>query len=570
MNESSEEVFEVDLQWGLRILLRDGVELSATLYAPRKPPARGPAIFTLTPYVAQTYHDVGMSFAAHSLYFLTVDVRGRGNSGGEFQPFVNEGRDGHDIVEWIARQPWCNGQVAMWGGSYAGFDQWMTATEFPPHLATIAPVASPYLGVDFPMRNNVSFPYLIQWLTLVWGRTSQDRLFWDDGRFWSEGFRRWFELGVPFRQLDAFFGQASEIFQSWMAHPTPDLYWDRQNPTVEQYARLTLPILTITGSYDDDQPGALTHYREHLAHSPPEGRSRHYLVIGPWDHAGTRQPQAEFIGLKVGPEGLLDLLALHRAWYAWTLSDGSKPAFLKKNVAYYVMGAERWRYADTLEAITGSTLTWYLNSFSNPIDVFHSGLLSTQLATTGAPDQYIYDPADTRHAELNSLVHPESAVDQRLIHALSGSHLIYHSSRFESDCEISGFFKLHAWLSIDRPDTDFRVVMYEIDSGGGSVLLTTDLMRARYREDLRQAKLVSTIEPKLYLFERFTFISRLVRKGSRLRLVIGPINSIYFQKNYNSGAVIADESMPNAQLVTVKLYHDAQHPSALYVPLGAP
>src|SRR5262249_19921415 len=63
-------------------------------------------------------------FAAHGYVFALVDVRGRGNSGGSFEPFANDARDGYNIVEWLAQQTWCNGKVAMWGGSYAGFDQW--------------------------------------------------------------------------------------------------------------------------------------------------------------------------------------------------------------------------------------------------------------------------------------------------------------------------------------------------------------------------------------------------------------------------------------------------------------
>jgi len=121
-----------------------------------------------------------------------VDVRGRGNSGGTFLPFENEGRDAHDAVEWLAAQPWSNGKVAMWGGSYAGFDQWAALQQFP---------------------------------------------------------------------------------------------------------------------------------------------QRHYLVMGPWDHAGTRTPSREVGGLGFGPASLLDLNALHKAWYDWTLKDGPRPEFLEKRIA---------------------------------------------------------------------------------------------------------------------------------------------------------------------------------------------------------------------------------------------
>src|SRR5262249_3322266 len=157
---------------------------------------------------------------------------------------------------------------------------------------------------------------LMQWLTLVWGRTSQEKLFSNQEAFWGQRFRQWFESGRPFKALDQMLGNPSEHFQEWLAHPMPHAYWDVYNPTVEQYGKLELPILTITGSYDDDQRGTLAHYRAHLKHGTPAARARHYLVIGPWDHAGTRTPQRRFCGLEVGPESLIDQGRLHLGWYA--------------------------------------------------------------------------------------------------------------------------------------------------------------------------------------------------------------------------------------------------------------
>jgi len=170
----------------------------------------------------------------------------------------------------------------MWGGSYAGYDQWATAQEFPRHLATIVPVSSVGPGVDFPVRNNTFPPYDIQWLSLTSGRTKQDSIFRDDA-FWVGLFRRWIESGASYRKLDSFVGNPSPIFQEWVNHPDLDAYWDAYNPTTEQYVKLDLPILTITGMYDDAQPGALDHYRRHMAQASPAARARHFLVIGPWD-----------------------------------------------------------------------------------------------------------------------------------------------------------------------------------------------------------------------------------------------------------------------------------------------
>ncbi len=555
---------QVQLRWNVRIPLRDGVELSAIAYVPREQQQPSPCVFTLTPYVAQTFHDRGVYFAAHGYPFLSIDVRGRGNSEGAFQPMIQEARDGYDIVEWLARQPYCNGKVAMWGGSYSGYNQWATAKEFPPHLATIVPAAAPFAGVDFPSRNNIFTPYDVQWLTYTSGRTAQERVF-GDGSFWAAQHRRWFESGLSLRGFDTWMGNPSPIFQEWLNHPHPDAYWDRYNPTAAEYAKLRLPVLTITGSYDANQYGALTHYREHLKNTSAEGRAAHYLVIGPWDHSGTRTPKAEFGGLSFGPASLLDLPQLHLDWYAWTMGQGPKPSFLKKNVAYYVMGAETWRYADTLDAVTAERRPYYLASDGRASDVFSGGELGA--GSRGGPDRYVYDPRDTGTAELESVSAPEFT-DQRLVNARGGKQLVYHTAPFSEATEISGFFKLSAWIAIDQPDTDFAVNVYEVTADGSSILLSSDMMRARYRESFRRPTLIHTREPLRYDFERFSFVSRQVRTGSRLRLVISPLDSIYWEKNYNSGGEVAAETRADARPVTVTLYHDRAHPSALYVPIG--
>ena len=557
----------VNFKFSVMIPMRDGVRLHASLYTPRNQNAPAPCIVTLTPYITSTYHDRGLYFAAHGLSFVVVDSRGRGDSEGRFEPFIQESKDGYDVVEWVAKQPFCNGKVAMSGGSYTGYDQWATAKEFPPHLATIVPAASPYAGVDFPMRGANFYPFLVQWLTLVDGRAMQDALS-GDMSFWSTRFREWLESGEPFNTLDARIGNPSATFQQWISHPTIDAYWDRYNPTAEAYARLSIPILTITGSYDDDQPGALTHYREYMKNASAAGRSRHYLIIGPWDHAGTHAPKAQVGGLTFGPASLVDLLKLHVDWYAWTMRDGPKPAILQKQVAYYVMQADQWRYADSLDEVTAESRPLFLASSGDATDVVSSGSMQPQ-PSDGKPDRYVYDPRDVSTAALESTLDPSLLTDQSLIVARRGKQLVYHSAPFENDTEVSGFFRFSAWLAIDQPDTDFAVSVYEILPNGTSIKLTDDRQRARYRESPRMPKLITTRKPLRYEFGQFTFISRLITRGSRLRLVIGPINSIYAQKNYNSGGDVSAESARDARTVTVTLFHDPAHPSALYVPIGS-
>jgi putative CocE/NonD family hydrolase len=562
----------MQLEWGVRIPLRDGVCLNATMYHPEPPRQPGPCIVTLTPYVADRYHPRGVFFATHGFPFLVVDVRGRGNSEGEFSPYLQEARDGYDVVEWLAARDYCDGQVAMWGGSYSGYNQWVTAKEFPPHLVTIVPAAAAYMGVDFPMRNNIFYPYLMQWITFTSGRTAQESLF-ADAALWSEIYLQWFRSGRRFRDLDAIVGNPSPVFQQWCSHPEPDAFWDAYNPSDEEYARLRLPILTITGSYDDDQPGAIEHYNRHRRSASAADRGRHFLIIGPWDHQATTTPRASIGGVPMGPASRVDLPELHLAWYAWTMQKGPRPAFLRKSVAYYVMGAEQWNYADTLEEITSHHESRFLDSTGTADDLYSGGTLGLAIGI-GSPDSYRYDPGDTHGSEVDAMARADagSLVHQGLAVALRGKALFYHSAPFETDTQISGFFRLSVWMSIDCPDTDLYVSVYEIARDGGAIRLSTDAMRARYREGLRTPRLVQTQAPLRYDFTRFTFVSRAVKRGHRLRLIVAPVGHLvettFAQRNFNAGGVVADESVQESRPVTVTVLHDHDHPSALYVPIG--
>jgi hypothetical protein len=507
-----------------------------------------------------------MYFARRGYAFALVDVRGRGNSGGEFEPFAHDARDGRDVVEWLAKQPWCDGQVAMWGGSYAGFDQWATLKEFPPHLATIVPAAAAHPGIDFPMQQNIFSSYLVRWLTFTAGRTPNNKLFADEP-FWIDQYRKRYLADKPFAELDALAGHPSPHFQRWLRHPTPDGYYESMVPTAEQYARMDLPILTITGHYDDDQLGALTYYERHMQHGPESGKAKHYLIIGPWDHAGTRTPARTVGGLTFGPASLVDLNALHADWYGWVMKGGAKPKFLEKRVAYYVIGTDQWKYADRLEDIGHTKRVLHLHSDGHANDAFRSGQLKAEKPNGEPPDRYTYDPLDTRPAELEREPVKTPLTDQRYALNLFGNGLVYHTDPLPAATEVSGRLRLTAWLALDVPDTDFQADVYEILADGTSVLLASDWQRARYRESLRHAKSVLPGEVLRYEFTGFNWLSRQVAAGSRLRLVLHSPNSIHLQKNYNSGGDVAHETAKDARTAHVTLYHDAEHPSALVVPV---
>ncbi len=563
----SEPKESVQILWNIKIPMRDGIKLNGTVYKPKEMKKPLPVIFTLTPYLADSYHDRAYYFSQNGYIFVLVDSRGRGGSEGKHQAFINEGRDGYDVVEWLARQSWSNGKVAMWGGSYGGFNQWSTLKEFPPHLATIVPAGSPYPGfiMSIAYRNIMSAQMIRGAAGMIIVKSENIS---KESSFWIEQYRELYLKHLPFKELMTLAGDFSEQLRPLLEHPTMDAYWEAISPSPEQYRKMNVPILTITGHYDFDQGGALRYYSEHLQYASKKARDQHYLIIGPWDHPGTRTPAKEFSGLKFGEASLLDLNKLHQDWYDWTLKAGKKPEFLKKRVAYYTEGTEEWRYADRLEEIVSGKRTFYLNSSDGIAnDVFHSGMLTEQKIGKSKPDHYIYDPLDVRPADLEREEEKNFLTEQSDAYHLFGSGLIYHSDAFQEETFIGGKLKFVVSIAMDVPDTDFQVSIYEITKEGSSILLTEDKIRARFRESMKQEKLVQPGEIIRYEFDQFNFFARRISKGSRLRLLFRSPNSIFFEKNYNSGGNVAEESGKDARTAHITLYHDEQHPSFLEVPV---
>jgi len=399
--------------------------------------------------------------------------------------------------------------------------------------------------------------------------TGNARLFGEES-YWGSKWREMYRQHLPFKTLDVLVGNPSPMFQKWLAHPMPDAYFDSLAPTSEDYKKIRIPILTITGSYDGDQPGAMTYYRRHMQFGADDAMARHYLVIGPWDHAGTRTPNREVGGLKFGEASMVDLNKLHLEWYDWTMKSGSRPAFLEKRVMYYVMAEDKWKSADTLEGVAHDALKLRLNSEGEPNDLFHAGSLAPSVTTHASADHFVYDPLDTRPGDAELFADPTYLISQRGALNLLGRGAVYHSAPLEVETEINGYAKLRVWLSMDVPDTDLLASLYEIRPDGGSVLLTQAQMRARYRHSLRKPEPVTLNKPEFYQFTNFMWFSRRLDKGSRIRLVFECPNSIHLEKNYNSGGDVASETGKDAKTAHISLFHDTSYTSELELPVAKP
>lgn len=563
----------VKFEWGVKIPMRDGVELSATVYKAENAPGPLPVIFLMTPYIADISYGLGQYYAKRGYVMVIADSRGRGNSDGEFHPFLQDAHDGHDAVEWLAAQPWSNGKTAMLGGSYSGANQWATAKEFPHHLTSIVPTAPGFFGLDFPGVNNVMRSYDIQWLTFTKGNTANSNMFGDQA-YWGELFTDLYTGKVAFKDFDKHVGVPDGRYQRWMAHPYYDNYWKSITPTSEEYAKIEMPVLSITGHYDGDQQGTLEFYNRHMKYGSAKGKANHYLIIGPWDHGGTRFPRRNTGGVDIGEAAMLDMGYLSKTWYDWTLKGGPKPSFLKDRVAYYVMGSNEWRWVHDLGSIGSKRQALYLDAdgASSPT-AYRSGRLAAQ-----APGDhtmfYVDDPLDTAKAiarekgRAPDYQNIDWAVYQDDVLAIDGNGLVFHTPPFEKDTELAGFVSLEMWLSMNVPDTDFRASLYEILPNGESILLTNTIERARYRKSLEEPVLVTPGKIEKYNFNRFPFFARVIGKGSRLRLAFDGNDNIAWQQNFNSGGVVAEETAKDARKAKVTVFQSSKYRSKLVLPLG--
>ena len=547
--------------------MRDGVKLSATIWRPSDQKKPLPVVLVLTPYISDETQERAVKFAESGYVYVSVDVRGRGTSEGKFTPLYGNGPDGADVIAWLAKQPWCDGRVVTRGGSYRGMDQWQILAEDPAHLAAAVPTAAVYPGWDYPQPKGIFMSYMAQWLAFTSGKTGQDNLF-GDGKYWESRFVGAYEHNRPFHDLADLAGTNRAAFLEWLDHPAYDSYWAAFNPKPADYASIDIPVLTITGYFDGDQGGALRYYREFMENASAKARQRFYLLIGPWDHPGTRHPQEKLGGLNFAKKSVLDIDQLHIDFFNWILKGGKRPVILSDRVNYYVMGADEWRHAASLNDLSDRTLRLYLSSpHGAASDVFHAGYLIGDAPPDQPPDTFQDDPLALQSRD-DLLKPPDDDYLVQSPEAYKADRLIYSSEPLDEPLTVAGVMKLFASISLDTPDADVWVGVDAILPDGRTLVLGQDMLRGRFRHGMSKAVPITpgAIEP--WRFDGFWFTVRELPKGTRLRVILGPMNTPGWQKNYNSGGRIGYETAKDARTATISVHLDPRHPSYLELPLA--
>lgn len=484
---------------------------------------------------------------------LVANTRGKGLSNDSIEPFEHDARDAWHIIDWISRQPWCNGKIGMYGGSYLGFSQWSSVKKLHSALKTIVPQVAVGAGVDYPMQNGIFMNYMLRWIHYV-----HDNRYTSDADFmhsekWNDLFLRWFRTGRSFRSLDSMEGRPSTIFQRWLKHPVYDQYWKKMTPQKKEFARINIPVLSISGYWDDDQLGALHYYREHTRYNR---NARHYLLLGPYDHGGAQfLPSATVSNYKVDSVALINIIDLVFAWFNHTLKDGPLPAILKDKVTFQLMGKNEWRSVPSLNKMADDTIRFYFST-----EKTNAGyLLKTSRPSVKG---FIAQNVDFRDREEAWLTPDEPGMGS-YPHILDSTirtekhKLIFVSEPMEKPLAISGALMPEFRFSCNKKDVDLVLDLFEQTADGRYFALNRNMQRASLASDPSMRTLLSPGKIHTVAIPRTFVTCRQLQKGSRIVLVAGVNKSPVWQVNYGSGKDVSDETMADAvEKLEMKWYTD--------------
>jgi hypothetical protein len=554
---------EVTVERGVEARMRDGVVLRADIYRP-KAEGKFPVLLQRTPYDKRGGVDLGLRAAARGYVVIIQDVRGRYTSDGEWYTFKHESEDGYDTVEWAAALPYSDGKVGMFGGSYVGATQMLTAIAQPPHLAGILPVVTASNYHDGWTYQGGAFE---QWFNESWtSGLAQDTLNHRVQRNSNATMWMWNLplASYPCLNLGTTEGLAP-YFLDWLAHPSYDDYWKRWS-IEDNHAKILVPAYHVGGWYDIFMGGTLRNYLGIKARGGSDAARRgQRLTIGPWYHGPFNGKSGE---LDFGPDAKGDTDELMLRWYDNLLRGISNGIDQEKPVKIFVMGKNLWREEDDWPLARARSTRFYLHSGGKANTLSGDGALTTVSPGSESPDKYVYDPMDpvpTRGGGLccDNEHQPSGAFDQRPVEARSDV-LVFTTPAFKEDFEVTGPISLEIYASSSAVDTDFTAKLVDVWPNGYAQNLTDGILRARYRNSQEKPEFLNPGEPYKFTIDLWA-TSNVFRTGHKLRLEVSSSNFPRFDRNLNAGESAAQSS--RTVKATNAIYHDREHPSALILPV---
>jgi len=545
-------------QFNARVPMRDGVILAANVYRPRAD-GKYPVILIRTPYGKSGEHDNAVFFAQNGYAVVAQDARGRYDSDGEWYAFKHEADDGHDSIEWAAKQPWSNGQVVTMGASYLGMDQWLAATQLSPHLAAMVVRVSPadlYREVVHPGGSFGTMVWTVAMGRRILMRRELSLVPWD------EVFRF-----MPVEGAAALAGNDTQFFHDWINHPARDDYWQAMSWR-HVYPKLKVPVFNTGGWYDTFQKGTIENFQKMIAEAPAGVRGAQRLVMGPWVHSdlGGRTQNAK---PQFGEQAIIDLREKELRWLDHYVRGVKNGADAEPQVEFFVMGSNRWRKEKTWPPADSTSVKYYLRSNGKANSADGDGALSLSGPAGEPPDRFDYDPGNPvptdGEGKCCSENIPAGPRDQRQIERRKDV-LVYTTPALATDTEVTGPIKLHLFAASSARDTDWTAKLVDVAPDGFATNLTDGILRARFRHSFEKPEL---LEPgKVYEFVvDLGHTSNVFLKGHRIRLEISSSNFPRYSRNTNTGNIPEKDTSFSVARQTV--HHNGSHTSYLVLPVRA-
>jgi predicted acyl esterase len=516
--------------WEVKVPMRDGVKLATNVYLPEGE-GPWPVVLGRTPYakdrsirdqkdlpetiVPEINDKIG--YIEQGYAQVMQDTRGRYRSEGEFTCFMSDHMDGYDTVEWIAAQPWCDGNVGMVGTSAPGITGIMAAVGAHPALkCVVAGKASGSHYYHLAYHGGVPRRMTERWLT-------GNKALW---------------------YLDVIF-----------AHPNYDDHWASCDARVLA-DQVQTPILNIGGWFDIFAQSTIETFTDIQSRGAGVARGNQKLIMGPSAHG---KSQGDLVFPNANAPG-----GNHtQRWLDYWLKGADTGIVGEPPVSYYVMGdtknpgalGNEWRQAPGWPPASRPT-PFYLGP--------NGGLAQTYPTVESSSQTYAYDPKNPVPTIGGfNLQIDKGPMDQRAA-GERDDILKFETDVLDRAIEIVGKVDMELWAGSDALDTDWMVQLIDVYPDGYEALMCEGAFRARFREGFD--KQVFMVPGEIYRFPIDLWSTALVfNKGHKIAVHVSSSSEGRFLINPNTGKPY--NSGDETRVANNTIYHDAAHPSRIILPV---
>ena len=545
------------IQIDVRVPMRDGVTLSTDIYRPAGP-GPFPTLLLRTIYDNQESGNLEWTrrFVAAGYAVVMQDCRGRFDSDGPWEPYIHEAEDGYDTQQWIGSQPWCDGNIGMFGASYLGFTQTQPATLRSPFVKALVPIASQQDNYGHIYKDGALGLHASLFFGIIAGKTVHREGFALGD--WNELYRRLPLISALDDIVDVPF------YREIIKHPTYDKFWSSYSLR-DRYDEVETPAYFMTGWYD-----VLVHdgFRQFLGWTnrarTEQGRGLTRIMVGPWTHYAFSSSDL-YGAIDHRNAGSVDFVAEHLRWYDQRLRDVDTGIDDEPPVRIFVMGENVWRSENEWPLARAVYTKHYLGSTTAANSLHGDGRLTTEPPADQGQDRYGYDPERPVPTLGGPIMHREYAGphDRRPVERRDDV-LVYTSKPLERDLEVTGPVKMTLYASSSARDTDFAATLVDVYPDGRAIHICEGIRRARTRDSIEAHTLIEPGRVYEYTIDMWE-TSNVFKVGHRIRVDVTSSNFPRFDRNPNTGNTPGMDA--ELQVAEQTVYHGGEYPSHITLPV---